>query len=371
MNAWGYAEVLASSVVEPEMIPRGSYVWGYLPLGTLAQDLEVRLHPDHPDAQFFVTSKHREGLMPIYNRYFIVCKPGSGADLAMKKGIEAKTPELGFDVLVRVMHTTAFLLSGFVFSPDTTRVIDGSIGPDDETSPTLGAPDAWSAAAEADLTDATLLFFAPGSKVAVIFASLLRARRKNGRGGRPRTLIGVSSESSKAFTEGTGVYHSVVTTSADPGATLQASGHEAAQRVVIFDFGGRAGAGLRWAGALSTNNNDASSSPKETNTNPLYVGVGFEIYKPSDAEAILAAAPPPLPFKVVRLNADDMRRRAIKKVGEKTYFAEEAESWDRFQKEGIKGLTITWGEGMDDLAKGWDILAKGEVLPSEGLAYKL
>ncbi|KAJ2989997.1 hypothetical protein NUW58_g3179 [Xylaria curta] len=78
--------------------------------------------------------------------------------------------------------------------------------------------------------------------------------------------------------------------------------------------------------------------------------------EPSVAATQLAAmaqqAPPP--YKAARVNADDMRRRAMKLLGEPRYWAEEAQSWEQFRREGIKGLGVTWGEGMQDVIKGLD-----------------
>ncbi|KAI1814513.1 hypothetical protein GGS20DRAFT_405661 [Poronia punctata] len=337
MNAWGYAQVIESTV---EAVPKGSYVWGYVPLGTLAQDLEIRTH--EIQNQIFVMSGYRQHVMPIYNRYFVYPPSTSCAS-----EIAAKSPAIAYDVLVRVMHLTAHLMEGFVFSSDTSRVVSGASVPDDAA--------VWTHE-DADLTDATVLVLAPGSKVGIAFAKLLRARTAEQ--GRPRRVVGVSSETSKAFVEGTDAYDDVVSTTADPNTIVQGSDEK---RVVIFDFGGRAGVGPRWATAISSVLPDKS----------LYVGVGSEIIDPATRAARFAAMQAPPPFKTVRVNADDMGRRAIKQIGEEKYWAEISQSWERLRKEGIKGFGLTWGQGMEDLAKGWDRLARGDVLPSEGLAFKL
>lgn len=343
ISAWGYAEVIASTV---SWIPQGAQVWGYVPLGTLAQDLEVaRAHADLND-QFIVTSPHRANIMPIYNRYFINASPRRAAE---------KTPEAALDAVLRVMHPTAFLLSHFVFAGDAHRVVAPGPGtPDDDLA-------AWTSA-DADLRGATVLVFAPGSKVAATFAALLGARDA---ANRPYKIVGASSDVSRAFVLGTGLYDAVVSTAADEAAgALREAGHEGGQgrRLVVFDFGGRAGVASRWATALAATNPDL-----------LFVGVGSGIMDPAEAPALLAAAAKggAPPYKAVRVNADDMRRRAMKRVGEVEYWAEEARSLEEFRKVGIKGLDVTWGEGMRDVIRGWDRLAKGEVLPSEGLVYKL
>ncbi|KAI1299413.1 hypothetical protein F5Y03DRAFT_249491 [Xylaria venustula] len=339
ISAWGYAEVLASTV--PSLTP-GTFLWGYVPLGTLPQDLQVELHPTEPD-QLFVTSAHRAHVLPIYNRYFISA-PSSG----IRAEIAARSDGVAHDASLRVMHATAFMLEQFVFSPETARVVAPGIGPDDAN--------VWTAA-DGNLADATVLIFAPGSKAAAIFAALLRAR-ESGKG-RPRRIVGVSSESSRAFVQGTEIYDAVALTSADPASTA-GSEDDAGKRIVIFDFGGREGVATRWAAALAGPYPDL-----------LFVGVGSGILHPSAVGAVLAGSAKTPPYKAVRANAGDMRRRAMARVGEETYWAEEGRSWERFRRDGIKGLRMAWGEGMGDVIKGWDRLARGEVLPSEGLVYKL
>ncbi|KAI0870532.1 hypothetical protein GGS24DRAFT_100681 [Hypoxylon argillaceum] len=342
VSAWGYAEVLDSTLPS---VPKGSYVWGYVPLGTLPQDLEARPHPELPD-QVFVTSPHRARVMPIYNRYFVYPAAGGG-DIAA--AIAAKTPEVARDAVLRVMHATAFLLSRFVFNPSPSSAVAPGPGPDD----------AWGAK-DADLSDATVVVFAPGSKVATLFAALL-ARRAPGKGARPRRIVGASSASSRAFVEGTGVYDGVVLATAPDPVVAAMSGVDVGKRVVVFDFGGRAGVGARWAEALSARYPEGF----------LYVGVGAGVVEPADAPARLAAMARTPPFATARVNADDMRRRAMASVGEAAYWAEEGVSWEEFRRDGVKGLEIAWGEGMGDVVKGWDRLARGEVLPSEGLVYRL
>ncbi|KAI1283550.1 hypothetical protein F5Y07DRAFT_155853 [Xylaria sp. FL0933] len=346
ISAWGYAEVLASTVPS---IPAGSHAWGYVPLGTLPEDLEVSLHPTQTD-QFVVTSKHRAHVLPIYNRYFLSLpdkdKDGPAAEIA------ARSPGVAHDAVLRVMHATAFLMADFVFSGDKARVVAPGLGPDDGDD-----ANAWSAE-DADLADATVLIFAPGSKAAAIFAALLR-ERDGKEGARPRRIVGVTSEASRAFVEGTGIYDEVVLTSAEPTSIVG----EREKKIVLFDFGGRAGVAHRWAAALATHLADSNRL--------LFVGVGSAILEPSTVGVALAGMAQTPPYKAVRVNAGDMRRRAIARVGEAAYWDEEARSYEGFRRDGIKGLRMVWGEGMEDVIKGWERLAKGEVLPSEGLVYKL
>ncbi|KAI1114246.1 hypothetical protein F5Y14DRAFT_415171 [Nemania sp. NC0429] len=346
VSAWGYAQVLESTA--PYVAP-GSFVWGYLPLGTLAQDLEVAPHPDPAlrGAQFFVTSAHRQHVMALYNRYF-VATPVENISAALARRERA----LANDVVLRVMHATAFLMAEFVFSADAARVV----------APGLDNDDPWDAR-DADLGGADVLVFAPGSKAAALFALLLKARATNA--GRPRRLVGVTSEASRAFVEGTGAYDSVVlTSSADPvAAVLQDA---ATKRLVIFDFGGREGVATRWASALARAHSGEF----------LFVGVGAAVLDPAAASAMTAAAtsgkaPPAPPYPSTRVNADDMRRCAMALLGEAKYWEDEGRSWDKFREAGIGGLEYTWADGMEAVVDAWDRMAHGEVLPSEGLVFRV
>ncbi|KAI0150282.1 hypothetical protein GGR57DRAFT_202391 [Xylariaceae sp. FL1272] len=343
MNAWGYAEVLDSTVPE---IPKGSYVWGYVPMGTLAQDLTIKLHPNgNIKDQIFVTNDYRQHVMPIYNRYFVY-QPSSG----IKDEIARKTDAIAYDSLIKVMHATSFLLTRFVFSSNSSRVVPGNPGPDE--------PVEWTAQ-DADLSNATVLVFAPGSKVGLSFARLLHTRKDiDPKETRPPLTIGVSSEASKPFVEASGEYDAVTTTNSNPAAVLKDLGHKESNRVIIFDFGGRKGAGPSWAMQLLP-----------TNPTLQFVAVGLEIKDPSAALPGADGQVPP--FKFTQVNADDMRRRAIAKIGEEQYWKEDEESWQTIRKNGIRGFNVEFGDGMKAVIDGWNRLAKGEVLPSKGLAFKL
>lgn len=99
-NCWGYARVLESTFPD---VAAGSYFWGYLPIGTLPQDLEVEGAgvPGHVT----VTSAYRQHLMRIYNRYRVY--PES-------KGLEIQRLDEGiaydalFRVMVRILFTRRF-----------------------------------------------------------------------------------------------------------------------------------------------------------------------------------------------------------------------------------------------------------------------
>ncbi|KAK7753756.1 hypothetical protein SLS62_004381 [Diatrype stigma] len=363
-NCWGYARVLEST---SPAAPRGSYLWGYLPVGTLAQDLEVRPSESKNDGSLVVvpgwvtvTNEYRQHLMPIYNQYRVY---------PAEKGLEIQRKDEGvaWDVLIGVMHTTAYLMNRYVFAPNPLEAVAPHPG---------DAP--WTPEQAASLTDAIVISFAPGSKVGLAFAHLLRNERPAE--ARPRVVIGAASEHSRAFVERTGFYDEVVSsTGDDPVATLDrvlaahppTSSGGSKTKVAIFDFGGRGGAAARWAEALEPVLN------KEGERNLLLVSIGSEIQEQSAAEMLAARtqAHGAGNSSIVRVlvNADDMRTRAIAREegGEQAFYEGLDASWAAFKARGIPGFRIRWGEGMESAVQGWDELARGEVAADEGLVFKV
>lgn len=68
--------------------------------------------------------------------------------------------------------------------------------------------------------------------------------------------------------------------------------------------------------------------------------------------------------------AGHLRDRAIELEGEAEYHRKFQGEWETLRSgELFKGLEVTWGEGMEAVAQGWDRLAKGEVGPHEALAF--
>ncbi|KAI1077112.1 hypothetical protein F5B20DRAFT_281897 [Whalleya microplaca] len=324
INCWGYAIVLESTFPD---VPAGSYLFGYLPIGTLPQDIEVKAA--NVPGQVIVTNAFRQHLMSIYNRY-TVHPPTLSAD------IESKSDAIAFDSLIRIMHITAYLMADFVFSPDPK-------------ASTQLTPDL------ADLTGATVINFAPGSKVGLAFAHRLRTGGRTG--GKPALLLGATSAASPDFVKDTNLYDAVALTSENPLAVLAALQTDTNSRVLICDFGGRAGVATKWAAAI-----------KSAYANCQLVRVGLEVVDPS------AAGPPPAypeGLQVIQVSADGMQNDAIKKVGEREYFAGLDAAWEDLRKEGYKGFKVSWGEGMVDVRDGWDKLARGEARSDEGLVFKV
>ena len=247
---------------------------------------------------------------------------------------------------------TSYLLNQFIFSPD----------PKETFAPTPGPKDPSWDAETADLTGAVVINFAPGSKVGAAFAYLLRTERDSSK---PGLIVGASSAISRPFVEGTGLYDVVVSTDEDPVAVferLQLEGKmQPGAKIVVCDFGGRAGSALHWVQALRT---------RRPGKSLVFLGIGTEISEGLGANAtehMQAAAD----AGRVTVNADDMLQRAIVKVGPRAYYEGLNESYQNFKRNGIEGLKFRWGEGMEDVIKGWDRLARGEVGSDQALAFKV
>ncbi|OTB20087.1 hypothetical protein K445DRAFT_313896 [Daldinia sp. EC12] len=323
ISAWGYAKVVDSTFPS---IPKGTYVWGYLPIGTLPLDFQVK-EAGFP-GQFFVTEPYRQHHLKLYNHYF-VC-PESTA-----KAIQDKSDVIAYGALFRVMHLTAFLMAEFMFSEDPKQSVN--LTPE-----------------QADLTDATVINFAPGSKVGLAFARALRERTSS----KPARIVGAASEYSKAFVESTGIYDAVEATTADPLEVASRLGISKDSKIVIVDFGGRNHVQWKWAAAL------VSAYPRVQ-----FIVVGAEVSEPS--ASVAPGGKPPAGLDISQVMADTQQNQAIAKVGEKEYYARANASWESFFSKRVPGVKLVWGEGMESVRDAWDRFAKGEVSSEEGLVFKI
>ncbi|KAI1436836.1 hypothetical protein GGR50DRAFT_686191 [Xylaria sp. CBS 124048] len=332
LAAWGWAEVLEST---HDGVPAGSFLWGYQSIGTLAQDLTVR--DAEVPGHIIVTSEYRQNVMQIYNRYFAVT--GATAD-ALRKDIDGKSENPAYDALVRVMFETAYLLNRYAFGSSATP------------PSTLPGAAPWTHE-QADIKGATIIAFAPGSKVGLCFAHELRYSRAQDE--RVRQVIGAASEQSKSFVERTGLYDTVVSTAESPIDVLAQLGVASDEKVLLADFGGRANICAAWAKILQQ---------KYKRLMVLPVGNDVAEVSPADVLAAMQAA-----AGVTLPNANDLREQAMKQEGEKKYYDELESAWKSFRDVGLKGFKASWGTGMQDVKLGWERLAQGKVKPDEGLVY--
>ncbi|OCL06725.1 hypothetical protein AOQ84DRAFT_440654 [Glonium stellatum] len=330
ISGWGYGEIIESNVPE---IQTGKQLFGYIPIGTLPVDLEVKL----PGAknQVLVTSPHRQRLLPIYNRYFLALSKAENP---------APATHLGYDSLMQVLFETAYHMNRHVFAWDDTKRIH----------PTGAAALPWSPS-DAALTDATIVIFAASSKTALSFAHQLRHNRPAD--AQPRTIIGVSSAASQPFTDATGFYDRVLLYADQEAARAAAA---SSPKVVLVDFGARGDALATWHAAL------APSAAQIA-----VVGVGGEVRPMGAEEVTRARLAREAALSLVQVNASGLRDKALE-MGEEAWLEEFLAAWGRFKDAGgVPGVELRWAEGMEEWAKAWEGLAQGRIGPETGLLFWL
>lgn len=349
ISAWGYGVVTESTLPKGSGIEVGTRVYGYLPIGTLPVDMKVEVNKEIP-GQFYEISPHRAKLMPIYNRY-LCYPPINGTQYTA----EQKQSE-GYNSLCQVLFETGYMMNRFVFAYEPSE----RVHPSQEIGELRADPRAVWSAEEAHIgKDTIVLLFAASGKTALGFAHQLKNGRPKDKV--PRNVVAVGSDASQAFTEGTGLYDFVLNYNEDANSDLATKlGVDAETKVIIADFGARGGAADRWADKLK-------GSPK---TLQIF-SVGGEVVAVSP-EVMMQKFVQIMQTERIQINASGMRSQALEKIGGKRYFEEVLKEWNKWKDEGgVKGLKLVWGEGMDDVGKGWEKLYKGEVGPDEGLVFEL
>ena len=345
ISAWGYGTVLESTLTGPEAsaIPVGTQIYGYLPIGTLPVDMHVEVCKTVP-GQFFEISEERSKLMPIYNRYMFY-PPTTTAEEKQSQGI---------DSLCQVMFETGYMMNRFIFAWDPEELAQpgAELGEDDSVKP-------WKVEDAQIGADTVMLLFAASGKTALAFAHELKHARPAW--SKPGRVVAVGSDSSRAFTEGTGLYDKILKYDADSTSDLATElGLNANSKIVICDFGSRGAAANRWAEIL-----------KQTYKNVIYLGIGGEVVADTPektTEKFMAR----VTSMMIQVNASGLRSQAMKILGEKKYFEDFLKEW-KLHKErgGFHGLRLVWGEGMEAVGKGWEKIYKGEVGPDEGMVFAL
>jgi hypothetical protein len=328
ISAWGYAEVIESTVSE---IKPGQALYGYFPISTGLEDIRVEFAESRGqriDTQLVVLDKHRQHLWKVYNRIKL-CAPLS--DLEQTPG----TNTLGWDPLMQALFATSYNMNTYVFAWDQANL----------THPSGQGP--WTPA-DADLTDAAVIVLNASGKTGMAFAWALRHARPAQH--QPRTLIGVGSESSLATVVNSGFYDMALLNSAAE-TTAAALAESAVRRVVLINFGAREGAMLAWQTAL-----EATPTPLTT------VSVGGDV-------AVQGQGAFSMPVNMV--NASALRETGIE-IGGAGYFEAFEVSWSKFiEGGGIVGMRLEWGEGMEGWEKGWEAFCRDEVRSDRGLVFRL
>ncbi|KAH9889674.1 hypothetical protein F4778DRAFT_773286 [Xylariomycetidae sp. FL2044] len=339
ISAWGWAEVTESTYAD---VRPGSFVWGYLQIGTLAEDVAVAPTADHAAGQVLVTSEHRRNLMPFYNRYRVALGPAAES---VRRDIEGRADRVAYDAFARVMFETAYLVNRYVLGAPAT--------------PPSSMTRTWTAEM-ADIRGATVFVLAPGSKAGACLAYELRHARDAL--DRPRQVVAVASDRSRDFVTGTGLYDTVLSAGVATLDALAQLGVSEEEKVVVIDFGGRDQLGAQWSKTLKAHRKrhylmlDVGSEISEVAASAILAGFG-------DAENLNPT-----------LQANDVREQAMKLHGggAAEYFERMDAAWDAMlSRGGIKGLKVRWGAGMQDVKAGWERLAKADVDPDEALVFAL
>ncbi|KAJ7095229.1 hypothetical protein B0H15DRAFT_98692 [Mycena belliarum] len=328
--AWGYAEIVASTVPD---IAVGSTVYGFLPIATLPED--VRIEQTGMKDQIYVVNEHRQHLWKIYNRY-TVCPPL--AELEKTKSLDY----LGWDALMQGLYNTSYNLSTYAFAWEESNRIHPS------------GEGAWSAS-DANLDSSTVIILNASGKTGMSFAFALRNNRPKQH--QPTTVIGVVSPASKELVEKSGWYDAVLLNTDDQTAKHLVEKSQP-RRVVLCDFGARGGAAATWRAML------ASVSAPHT-----FILIGGEV-KPQHPDEVIKSFGTPDPECHI-VNAGMLRERGIESGNDK-YFKEFFAAFDDFKaKGGIPGLTLEWDDGPEAWEKGWEAFCKDEVRASRGLVYRV
>ena len=336
---WGYAEVLESTT---SVIP-GTLLKGYFPFSTSPTDLQ--LTPAPVPGHWIETSPHRAQIMPLYHRYIVSSTP-PGSNLN-----DDVLDSMAWDSLIGVLWECAYLFNQFVFNAETTL----------RTHPS-GTDEPWTAA-DADISQATVIVLAASAKTALLFADQLCNARDPGTG--PLAIIGVTSTSSVSFVRGTRFYTSVL--SYDGLDQLPGSVADKTKRIVVIDFGSRGTVAEHVLGLLG-----AQVSP----TSLMMIGIGSEVkpYKPEDMGALFERFQR---LKRIQANTSGLRDIAMGKMGEEQYFDSMSKAW-QLVKERDQGpvpeMELSWGKGMvgeNGVEGGWKKLCAGNTPPDKGLVFKL
>ncbi|KAF4632314.1 hypothetical protein G7Y89_g5812 [Cudoniella acicularis] len=316
ISAWGYGTVIESNAknVDGSLIEVGTEVYGYLPIGTLPVDLLVKPDADVP-GQFTDISEHRKDILPIYNRYMIHT-PGS----------ECQKPEVkrsrGLDALFQVLFETSYLINRYIFAWESNEFVHPS-----------NADDGWTLE-DAQIGDnTTVLSFAASGKTGLSFAHQLKYGRSAMK--KPRAIIAIGSDSSRALTEQTGLYDRVLDYNTDAREGENLTSFLALQddsKVVICDFGSRGGAGDRWAENL-----------RKSIKNVVQISIGGEVLADNPEETnrkFLSRAKPGLKWQI---QASRLRSEAMEIHGLKSYFEDFLKAWEFCKENGSRKISDWFG----------------------------
>lgn len=309
---WSYAEVIGSTSLH---FPAGTKLWGYMPLGTHPEDLEVTI--GHASEHSLEVSERGRHLLSIYNRY-LAYPPDT--DLPTGKH------SFGWDAMMRVLFESSYMLSRCGFSWAEMPVHP------------LGTKMRWSND-DTDIADAVAVLLALSRKTGLSFPYQLRHGWLVSK--QPRKAIAVGLAKSRVFSEIAGLFDEVLLyddfTKSDLSGPL---GTDKATKVLLSNFGATSEADEKWASVLK---------PLSARLQVLLIGSHPKV----KGRGKLATHAKDPASGIVQMNMTELRGGAIVTEGEARHFDLFDAEWTRFKSEGaVPGLKLTWGKGMDQIRKG-------------------
>ena len=288
---WGFAEVVAS---EHPDIPVGERCYGYYPMAS-----HVTLKPEKVSQHGMVDgAAHRAELPVVYNQY-VRC----GADASYVASQEAE------QMLYRPLFTTSFFIDDFL---------------DDNA---FFAAD-------------TVLLTSASSKTSLGLAQLLHANRDC-------QVVGLTSQSNKAFVERLGCYHSVLgydeisSLALKPTVMVDMAGNGEVRRDVHTHLGDA----LRYSCAVGATHWEAAS-----------------------AGAPQADLPGPTP---VMFFAPTQIQKRLKEWGREAYEAKMAGAWGSFLLAASDWVEVEHAAGGAALASVYKAFIDGKADPAKGYVMSL
>nr|OQO16020.1 hypothetical protein B0A51_17805 [Rachicladosporium sp. CCFEE 5018] len=338
---WGYGEVLASRVPGLEL---GTQLWGFWPSNSMAVDF--KLVPDEPEGHWRDVTKSRAGMMSYYHRYQVA-------------NLHGKISALSSNDLEKVAWQTVFLPL-FACGYWTSKYV---LGP--QPVHPFGAPGAEWTKEDADLSKAVVISLSASGKTARAFTDTLFHSREPGTG--PLGFLAVSSKpDAEWLTSGKLPSRAVAYADATSDETTKWIRDLHPSRMVIVDFGGRAGSLDSLMTALKSSLSQASLK---------IIGIGgtaTAMQSPSELAAFAKIARIP---ERVQMNTSAVRDVLIERDGAKAVFDELDEAWRGFEVRGFaKGLKLKIGKGAggeEGFEGGWRGLCEGRADAVDGVVYRM
>ncbi|KAG9228877.1 hypothetical protein BJ875DRAFT_476411 [Amylocarpus encephaloides] len=333
VSAWGYGRVVESKVTS---IISGSLLWGMWPTSSHAVDLQ--LEATMPTGHWCEVSKHRKGLMTVYNNYEQY--PASGATKDKER--------MAMTCLWKPLWVASHLLNLSVFSAPP------NLHP-------LGLGDHWSEE-DSDLSLAVVISLSASSKTGRNFSWQLAKNRNNASKG-PLALLQLTSapEVMRDYPES-----ALAVKAARYEEFASLTGWVAdfrPTRIVIVDFG-----------AAVSNTKSIASIAAAIASSVSIIAVGYEA-KIYSSDELKEHSESSQILKKVQLNTSGLRDRTKEAVGIDEFYGALEETWERWIEDGgSKGVSLRQMKGVrgrDGIEGAWQDLCDRRVAPDTGIVITL